>query len=41
MVVGILGVTLGVVLAISPQMGRYVRAQSGVEVCGKTSRMTS
>jgi prepilin-type N-terminal cleavage/methylation domain-containing protein len=31
MVVGILGVTLGVVLAISPQMGRFVRAQSGVE----------
>ena len=31
MVVGILGVTLGVVVAVSPQMGRYVRAQSGVE----------
>jgi prepilin-type N-terminal cleavage/methylation domain-containing protein len=31
MVVGILGVTLGVVIAISPQMGRFVRSQSGVE----------
>ncbi len=31
MVVGILGVTLAVVVTISPQMSRYVRAQSGVE----------